>query len=62
MKLQVVIFMRPSIGNINLNIGTPKKHYFSIGTNGKLMVLGIPILEHIREYSFTEADVLTDFT
>ena len=27
-----------------LNIGTPKKINFPFGTNGKLMVLGVPIL------------------
>ena len=31
-----------------LNIGTHKTIDFPFGTNGKLMVLGVPILEHIR--------------
>ena len=30
-----------------LNIGTHKTIDFPFGTNGKLMVLGVPILEHI---------------
>ena len=29
-----------------LNIGTPKNINFPFGTNGKLMVLGVPILKH----------------
>ena len=31
-----------------LNIGTPKNHHFSSGTNGKVVVLGVPILKHFR--------------
>ena len=31
-----------------LNIGTPKHINFPFGTNGKLMVLGVPILKHLR--------------
>ena len=31
-----------------LNIGTPKIINFSFETNGKLMVLGVPILKHFR--------------
>ena len=31
-----------------LNIGTPKNHHFSFGTNGKVVVLGVPILKHFR--------------
>ena len=31
-----------------LNIGTPKKINFQFETNGKLMVLGVPILKHFR--------------
>ena len=30
-----------------LNIGTPKTVNFPFGTNGKLMVLGVPILKHV---------------
>ena len=33
---------------ICLNIGTPKHINFSCGSNGKLMVIGVPILKHIR--------------
>ena len=31
-----------------LNIGTPKNVNFPFETNGKLMVLGVPILKHFR--------------
>ena len=31
-----------------LNTGTPKNHHFPSGTNGKVMVLGVPILKHFR--------------
>ena len=30
------------------NIGTPKIINFPFGTNGKLMVLGVPIFKHFR--------------
>ena len=33
---------------ICLNIGTAKTVNFSFGTNEKVMVLGVPVLEHIR--------------
>ena len=33
-----------------LNIGTLKTVNFPFGTNGKLMVLGVPILKHFRVY------------
>ena len=29
-----------------LNIGTPSNHHFPFGTNGKVVVLGVPILKH----------------
>ena len=35
-------------------IGTPKNINFPFGTNGKLMVLGVPILQHFRVFSFVE--------
>ena len=31
-----------------LNIGTPKTINFPFETNGKLMVVGVPILKHFR--------------
>ena len=31
-----------------LDIGTPSVHHFPFGTNGKVVVLGVPILKHIR--------------
>ena len=33
-----------------LNIGTPKTINFPFETNGKLMILGVPILKHFRVY------------
>ena len=30
------------------NIGTPNNHLFPFGTNGKIVVLGVPILKHFR--------------
>ena len=30
------------------NIGTPYNHHFPFGTNGKVVVLGVPILKHFR--------------
>ena len=31
-----------------LNIGAPKSHHFPLGTNGKVVVLGVPILKCFR--------------
>ena len=36
---------------ICLNIGTPDKHHFPFGTNGKVVVFGVPILKHFRVYT-----------
>ena len=33
------------------NIGTPKIINFPFGTNGKFMVLGVPLLRHFRVVS-----------
>ena len=33
-----------------LNIGTPKNIIFPFETNGKLMILGVPILKHFRVF------------
>ena len=50
----VVIFRCPKIwAQYSLiimcsNIGTPKIINFPFGTNGKLIVLGVPILKHFR--------------
>ena len=35
-----------------LNIGTPNNHHFPFGTNGKVAVLGVPILKHFRVNKF----------
>ena len=31
---------------MNLNIGTPNNHHFPFGTNGKVVVLGVPMFKH----------------
>ena len=33
---------------ISLYIGTPKNYQFPSGTNGNILVLGVPILKHFR--------------
>ena len=39
----------PKFGqNYGLNIGTPKTIDFPFGTNGKSMILSVPILKHFR--------------
>ena len=40
-------YMSQNLGNV-LNIGTPKSINFPFGTNGKLMVSGVPILMHCK--------------
>ena len=34
-----------------LNIGTPNNHHSPFGTNGEVVVLGVPILKHFRVVS-----------
>ena len=34
-------------------IGTPNNHHFPFGTNGKVVVLGVPILKHFRVEGIT---------
>ena len=36
---------------MHIYIGTPKNIYFPFGTNGKLMILGVPIIKHIMVLS-----------
>ena len=49
-----IIFRCPKIwANYSLiimcsNIRTPNNHHFLSGTNGKVVVLGVPILKHFR--------------
>ena len=51
-----IIFRCPKIwANYSLiimcsNTGTPNNHHFLFGTNGKVVVLGVPILKHFRVY------------
>ena len=33
---------------ICLNIGSPRNYHFPFETNGKVVVLGVPILKHFR--------------
>ena len=53
-----IIFRCPKIwSNYSLiimcsNIRTPNNHHFPFGTNGKVVVLGVPILKHFRVYPF----------
>ena len=35
-----------------LNFGIPKNNYFTFGTNGKIIILGVPILQHIMVNKF----------
>ena len=35
-----------------LNTGTPNNHHFQFWTNGKVVVLGVPILKHFRVVLF----------
>ena len=35
-----------------LNIETPNNHHFPFGTNGKVVVLGFPILKHFGVYLY----------
>ena len=49
----LLFFGVPEFGHIAaylkcLNIGTPKNHHFPFGTNGKVVVLDVPILKHFR--------------
>ena len=37
-----------SLNIFGLNIGTPKTIDFPFGTNGKSMILSVPILKHLR--------------
>ena len=44
----------PKLGHITAhlqcakNIRTPNNHHFPFATNGKIVVLGVPILKHFR--------------
>ena len=33
-----------------LNIGTPDNHHFPFGINGRVVMLGVPILKHFRVF------------
>ena len=39
---------------MGLNIGTPNNHDFPFGTNGKVVVCGVPILKHFRVCFYAE--------
>ena len=53
-NVKLIIFKCPNIWAhysliiMCLNIGTPKIINFPFGTNGKLMVLGVPVFKHFR--------------
>ena len=40
---------------IYLIFGTPKNIEFPFGTNGKFIILGVPILKHIRVFILPKA-------
>ena len=42
-----------------LNTGIPSNHHFPFGTNGKVVVLGVPILTQIRVYMTPNVPLLT---
>ena len=42
-----------------LNIGTYNNHHFPFGTNGKVVVLGVPILKHFRVFWKGKAHVIS---
>ena len=42
------------------NIGTPKIINFPFETNGKLMVLGVPIFKHFWVFVFHKTDFIYD--
>ena len=41
-----------------LNIGTPQNVNFPFGTNGKLMVLGVPILKHFKVHKICLTELI----
>ena len=43
------------------NVGTPKIINFSFGTNGKLMILGVPIFKHFRVVQTNHGITVTKF-
>ena len=56
-----IIFRCPKVwANYSLNImcsniGTPNSHHFPFGTNGKEVLLGVPVLKHFRVTSVLSA-------
>ena len=56
-NVKFIIFRCPKIKTyyslikMCLYVGTPKNINFPFGTNGKLMVLGVPILKHFRVFN-----------
>ena len=42
------------------NTGTPNNHHFPFGTNGKVVVLGVPILKHLSVLYFSESRCALD--
>ena len=42
------IWAKYSLIIMRSNTGTPNNHHFLFGTNGKVLVLGVPILKHFR--------------
>ena len=46
-----------ALSAIGLSIGTPKIINFPFGTNGKLIILGVPIFRHIKIFKFHENEI-----
>ena len=44
------IWVHYSLIIMYLNIGIPNNHHFPFGTNGKVVVLGVPILKHFTVF------------
>ena len=59
-----IILSCPKIGaNYSLiiicsKIGTPNNHHFPFGTNGNVVVLGVPILKHFRVFMHTSVVIM----
>ena len=47
-----ILWAHYSLITMYLNIGTPNNHHFPFGTNGKVVVLGVPILKHFTVHAY----------
>ena len=51
------IWTHYSLNIMWLNIGTPKKHYFPFGTNGKVVGFDVPVFKHFRVSIFLHKNI-----